>query len=77
MKKIKNVLNAINQKAIGLMVSAKNQLNGFIADEKGDTNFISIIIVLGVIVVVLALFLAFRSALVEWWNGIEWPWAEM
>ncbi len=51
-----------------MWLKAKNAWNGFAKDEKGDTNFISIIIVLGIILVVAVAFIAFRKRIMSWFT---------
>lgn len=46
----------------------KSELKRFLKEENGDTNFISIIIILAVVMVVAAIFLGFRTQIVEWVN---------
>jgi len=38
----------------------------FIRDERGDTNFISILVLLGIALALAAIFLAFREKVVAW-----------
>ena len=45
---------------------AKNALHKFIKKENGDTNFISIIIILAIVMVVAAIFIGFREQIVNW-----------
>ena len=44
----------------------KNAFGNFIKKENGDTNFISIIIILAIVMVVAAIFIGFRTQIVEW-----------
>lgn len=37
----------------------------FLKDESGDTNFISIIIILGIVIVLAGVFIGFREKIVE------------
>ena len=39
----------------------KNQVKKFMMDESGDTNFISIIIILAIVVVLVGVFIGFRD----------------
>lgn len=45
---------------------AKNALHKFLKKENGDTNFISIIIILAIVMVVAAIFIGFREKIVQW-----------
>lgn len=45
-------------------VKAITGLNSFIKKENGDTNFISILIILGIVVVLAALFLTFKDQII-------------
>lgn len=51
-----------------IFACGKSELKRFFKEENGDTNFISIIIVLAVVMVVAAIFLGFRTQIVEWVN---------
>ncbi len=42
----------------------KEQVKAFLRDESGDTNFISIIIILGIVIVLAGVFVAFRDKIV-------------
>ena len=56
--------------AIGDIVNCgKSELKRFFKEENGDTNFISIIIILAVVMVVAAIFLGFRTQIVNWVNS--------
>ena len=48
--------------ALCAMIMLKVQ--GFLKDEKGDTNFISILIILGVVVVLAGVFIGFKDQIV-------------
>ena len=41
-----------------------------VADEKGDTNFISILIILGIVIILAGLFIGFKDQIVEQVQGI-------
>lgn len=47
----------------------KAKLSSFTKDERGDTNFISIIVILGVVIVVAGVFIGFGSNIIDWVNG--------
>jgi hypothetical protein len=44
--------------------SAKDRLAAFTSDERGDTNFISIIVVLGIALVVAGVFMTFKDTII-------------
>ena len=44
----------------------KTGMNKFFKKENGDTNFISIIIILAIVMVVAAIFIGFRTQIVSW-----------
>ena len=44
------------------------KMRAFLSDERGDTNFISIIVVLGFVLVVAGIFIAFGSSIIDWVN---------
>ena len=48
---------------------AKESFYRFIKKENGDTNFISIIIILAIVMVVAAIFIGFRTQIVDWVNS--------
>ena len=54
-----------------MWLKAKNAWNGFAKDEKGDTNFISIIIILTIILGVAIVFIAFRKQVLDWFTSIR------
>lgn len=45
---------------------AKSAMQKFFKKENGDTNFISIIIILAIVMVVAAIFVGFRTQIVTW-----------
>ncbi len=45
-------------------------LNRFIKNEKGDTNFISILIILGVVILLAGVFMGFKDQIVGMVQGI-------
>lgn len=60
---LKRFVQAMDRK----LISAANALK---RSERGDTNFISIIIILGVVVVLAGVFIAFKDQIVEMVQGI-------
>lgn len=49
-----------------IAVCGKNAMRKFVKDENGDTNFISIIIILAIVMVVAAIFVGFKEQIVTW-----------
>lgn len=56
------------QKLNGLMISAMLKLDAFLHDEEGDTNFISILVLLGIGLALAGVFLAFKDKILGWVN---------
>ena len=57
---------------------AKNAFNKFLKKENGDTNFISIIIILAIVMVVAAIFVGFKEQIVSWVNDtFNTAWGEV
>ena len=48
------------------LIKARIKMNGFKKDEKGDTNFISILVLLGIGLALAGVFLAFKDDIIEW-----------
>ena len=48
----------------------KENAKKFLMDESGDTNFISIIIILGIVIVLAGVFIAFREKIVNVVKGV-------
>lgn len=49
-----------------LMVKSKIKFNSFLQDEKGDTNFISVLVLLGIALALAGVFLVFKSQILTW-----------
>lgn len=47
-------------------MKAQKQLNEFLYDEKGDTNFISIMVLLGIGLALAGVFLGFKDQVLGW-----------
>lgn len=43
----------------------KQWIKSFLMDESGDTNFISIIIILGIVIVLAGIFIAFKDKIID------------
>lgn len=41
------------------------RLNQFLTEERGDTNFISILIILGIVILLAGVFIGFKDTIVE------------
>jgi hypothetical protein len=49
-----------------LMIKTKLKLDSFFHDEKGDTNFISILVILGIVLALAGIFLGFKDQVLGW-----------
>ncbi len=52
-----------------MCINTKIRFSNFINDEKGDTNFLSIIIILVIIIGVAILFIGFKDEIMDLMNG--------
>ena len=62
------MLSALDQMSLRAYICIQNFFFDFknsLKSERGDTNFISIIIILGIVVVLAALFIAFKDNIVD------------
>lgn len=55
---IKSLVNKVCAKANSIVRTA-------VKDERGDTNFISILIILGIVIIVASVFMAFKDQIVD------------
>ena len=55
-------------KMTALVFKAKMKAYNFMHDEKGDTNFISILVLLGIALALAGVFLAFKDSIIGWVN---------
>lgn len=46
------------------LIQTRLRVQDFLADERGDTNFISILIILGIVLAVALVFIAFKDQIV-------------
>lgn len=60
---IKSLVNNVCTKARSIMHTA-------VKDERGDTNFISILIILGIVIIVAGVFIAFKDQIIGQVQGI-------
>lgn len=56
----------IMDKVNSLMIKVKLKAESFLYDEKGDTNFISILVILGIVLALASVFLAFKDQVLSW-----------
>ena len=56
----------IKEKMNSLIIREKCKIDSFIYNDKGDTNFISIIVVLGIVLALAAVFLTFKDQILAW-----------
>ncbi len=75
---MRNLKEKLNSLMIGLSVKAMNlkeKTTEKLSEEDGDTNFLSIMIVLGIVLVVAVLFIAFKDQIMalvnEAWSDFE------
>lgn len=57
-------MNKIEKAMIGIYCKMYNGFNKVMKDEKGDTNFISILIILGIVIIVAGVFITYKDKLV-------------
>ncbi len=46
-------------------LKAMNKISSFMKEEKGDTNFISILIILAIVVILLGVFMGFKDTIIS------------
>lgn len=49
-----------------MLIMAMIKVNAFFDDEKGDTNFISILVILGIALALAAVFLNYKNQILGW-----------
>lgn len=54
------------KKLNSLMLKGKCKAICFMAEEKGDTNFISILVILGIVLALAGVFLVFKNQVLDW-----------
>lgn len=73
-------MNNISTKAALFLFGAKNKFGkakdylgrkakSIVKEENGDTNFISIIIILAIVLVVAVVFMMFKDQIIDWFNS--------
>lgn len=55
----------LNNFVIMVQLMIMNAVSEFKKEEKGDTNFISILIILGVVIVLAGVFMGFKDQIIE------------
>ena len=65
MKKIKNKLNSIAINLYCKKLALTERANEILTEERGDTNFLSIIIILAIVLVVAVIFIALKDKIIE------------
>lgn len=58
------MLKALNRKAIALAATLQSMYLKAASEERGDTNFISILIILGIVILVAGVFIGFKDQIV-------------
>lgn len=64
MKNLGNKLNSLAWKARFKAIDLKERAKSALKNEDGDTNFLSIIIILAIVLVVAVIFIAFKDEIV-------------
>lgn len=59
------MLDAINAKLLTVYVAIQTWFYGFTKDERGDTNFISILIILAIVIILLGVFIGFKDTIIS------------
>ena len=75
MKKIRNKLNGIAFDLYCKKLALTERANEVLSDERGDTNFLSIIIILAIVLVLAVIFIAFKDDILklvgEAWDSFQ------
>lgn len=56
----------INERLNAMLIDAKVKFEAFKNNEEGDTNFISILVLLGIALALAGVFLAFKDQVIGW-----------
>ena len=56
----------LNDRINALCIKARNKMNAWRSNEKGDTNFISILVLLGIALALAGVFLVFKDRIITW-----------
>ena len=65
---MKKLMNKINSKLISAQIKAEANVQHFLSSERGDTNFISIAIIMVIVIAVAVVFIAFKDKLMAAFN---------
>lgn len=57
---------SLSDRVLALVVMIKCSVAGFLHDEEGDTNFISILVLLGIALALAGVFLTFKNQILSW-----------
>ncbi len=60
----------VKETIIANAMRTKLAVNDFMESERGDTNFISILIILGIVILLAGVFIGFKDQIVEMVQGI-------
>lgn len=69
-------MEKLNRKLLGAYVRATTAVKSFIHGERGDTNFISILIILAIVVALAALFLTLGTDIMDKVGSMVMDWIE-
>ena len=58
-------MSAINMFCLAVIFRVKNAVYGFMHDEKGDTNFVSMAIIIAIVIVIAGLFLTLGQGVMK------------
>lgn len=58
-------MNKIEKAMICIYCKMYNGFNKVMKDEKGDTNFISILIILGIVIIVAGVFIVYKNRILD------------
>lgn len=58
-------MNKIEKAMIGIYCKMYNGFNKVMKEEKGDTNFISILIILGIVIIVAGVFIVYKNRILD------------
>lgn len=58
-------MNKVEKAMIGIYCKMYNGFNKVMKEEKGDTNFISILIILGIVIIVAGVFIVYKNRILD------------
>lgn len=62
-------MNKLDDMLLALRVKAECAWNNFMDSERGDTNFVSMLLIIGIVVVIAGLFLTFGKGVMQTISG--------